>query len=160
MSIMGTSLAKFLNDYFSVEDLKDALSEIGELTTGTKIELIKRLMSQWEPHRRNRYDLLDHLDEEMLSYFCQDYKIDHKGNASTLKRRIKKEGLLGIGSKVNNSNQSSVTKEGLTDSKEIKKSPVKSFFSVRNIMIILSIGVAVTTILYNLTNIIEIFSKH
>ncbi len=96
----------------------------------------------------------------MLSLFCQAYKINHEGSVSTLKRRIKKEGLLDTDSQVNNSKQNSVTKEESKDIKDTKKSTNKSFFSIRNILIILSVGVAVTTILYNLTNIIEFFSKH
>lgn len=153
---MGISLVKFLNDYFGVEKLRDALCDIGELTTGTKIELIKRLMVQWEPHRRNVYELLDYLDEETLSLFCQDYKIDPDGNPSTLIRRIKKAGLLEANLKKSDSKPDPIVKNGI---KNVEK-PAKPFFSIRNILIILGAMATLTTILVNLTNIVTFLSSH
>lgn len=153
---MGISLAKLLNDYFGVNELKDALYDIGELTTGTKIELIKRLMAEWEPHRRNVYELLDYLDEEMLSLFCEDYRIDSDGNPSTLIRRIKKAGLLETNIKKSDFKPDPIVKN---ENKSAEK-PTKSFFSIRNILIILGATATVTTILVNLTNIVAFISKH
>lgn len=91
---MGITLSKFLNDYFGVDELKMALSDIGELTTGQKNVLIKRLIAQWEPHNRDKYDLLEYLDEDYLSDLCIDYNIDADGDENLLRRRIKKAKLL------------------------------------------------------------------
>ena len=175
---MGISLAKFLNDYFTVNELKYALSDIGELTTGTKVELVKRLVVQWEPHNRDKYDLLDYLDEYMLVNLCNDYNIDSDGEENLLKRRIKKARLLDGNSPRPSSmvddrlisNKKTFEKMGLgtdfkkaDDSKQnssTKDSTTKSFFSTRNILIILGVLATVTTILVNLTNIVEFFSKH
>lgn len=124
MQIMGLTLAKLLNDYFGIYELKDALSDIGELTTGTKVELVKRLVAQWEPHNRDKYDLLDYLDEDMLVNLCDDYNIDSDGDENLLKRRIKREKLLDSGplrpsSMVDDrliSNKKTFEKMGLVDS--------------------------------------------
>jgi hypothetical protein len=177
MQVMGIALAKYLNDYFTVSELKDALSNIGELTTGTKIELVKRLVAQWESHNRDKYDLLDFLDEDVLANLCDDYNIGSNGDENLLKRRIKKARLLDGNSPRPSSmvddrlisNKKTFEKMGLgTDFKKaddfkqnssIKYSTKKSFFSIRNILIILVLA-TVTTILVNLTNIVEFFSKH
>jgi len=181
---MGISVGKLLNDYFGTDELKYALSDIGELTTGTKAELIKRLVTQWEPHNRNKYDLLDYLDEDMLAQLCDDYNIDSDGDENLLKRRIKRARLLDGDSHRPSSmvddrllmNKKTFEKMGLVNAdskkgndsqqnssmkdKDIKKSTGKSFFGARNILIILGVLATITTILVNLTNIIEFFSKH
>jgi len=157
---MGLSIEDLLFDYFGLDDLKYALDKIGKPVSGTKPELVKRIIDNWESRNRYIYDLLDCMEREWLVTICKDFNIPSNGNKEVLKNRIKKEGLLDTDSKVMDSKQNSVTREESKDIRGIEKSHDKSFFSVRNILIILSIGVAVTTIMYNLTNIVEFFSKH
>jgi hypothetical protein len=42
---MTLSIKKLLTDYFSKEQVQDALREIGESTSGTKDELMNRLIT-------------------------------------------------------------------------------------------------------------------
>jgi len=55
---MGLSVKKLLDDYFSREQIQDALRDIGELTSGNKDELVQRLRNNWESHNRGIYELL------------------------------------------------------------------------------------------------------
>lgn len=113
-SSLGLSVKKLLSEYFSVEDLKDALYNIGESTYGTKDELVNRLASTWKLHNHDNYELLDYLDEEYLLIICTHYNLDDTpANESALKRRIRKARLLDSNStkKVKVQKDHSPTKE-------------------------------------------------
>ncbi len=93
---MGLDVKKLLCEYFSKEEVQDALRDIGESTTGTKEELVEELSKNWESFNRDKYELLDFIDEETLQQICYYYNLDTTpANHSTLKRRIKKADLLG-----------------------------------------------------------------
>lgn len=87
---MGLTFVKLLG-YFGVPELKDALRDINEIQTGTRLELAKRVHATWLTYNRKVEDLLDFLDVDVLTDICYDYQLGHKGNYETLKRRIKKE---------------------------------------------------------------------
>jgi len=53
---MDLSIKKLLNDYFSKEQLRDTLREIGEPASGNKDRLARRLRDHWEYHNRDIYD--------------------------------------------------------------------------------------------------------
>lgn len=92
---MSLPTRKLLLDYFTVEDLKDALADINERISGTKEQLISRLSKTWKEHNRNHYELLEFLDETSLQMICYYYNLDPiPTNDSTYIRRIKKAGLL------------------------------------------------------------------
>jgi len=92
---MGLPLEKLLGEYFTKEEVQNALWEIGERTTGTKEELVGDLIYNWDSHNRDNYDLLDFVEKETLENICYFYNLDgSKGNHSTLKKRIKKAKLL------------------------------------------------------------------
>jgi len=112
---MGLSVKKLLDEYFSKEDVQDALRDIGESTSGTKDELVQRLRSNWESHNRDIYELLDFTEEDSLHMICYHYRLDPTpADHGVLKRRIKKANLLGTGKKptahVNRSHDSFITK--------------------------------------------------
>ncbi|MGI0016443.1 MAG: hypothetical protein ACREBU_23730, partial [Nitrososphaera sp.] len=98
---MAISVKRLLEDYFYVEDLQDALDDIGESISGTKPELIKLLLGSWFEKNRTLKDLLDFLPDEALSDLCQDFNIDPIGEHDTLIRRILKSNVVqspsGIG---------------------------------------------------------------
>jgi hypothetical protein len=97
---MDLSIKKLLDDYFSKEQVQDTLRDIGETTSGNKDELIRRLRENWESHNRDIYELLDFTDIEYLEMICNDYNLNGtSGEAGSLKRRIKKVKLLGLGKK-------------------------------------------------------------
>jgi len=107
---MGLDVDKLLCEYFSKQDVQDALRDIGEPTTGTKEELVDELTENWESHNRDKYDLLDFTEEFVLQDICSHYNLDDTtADHSVLKRRIKKAKLLDSGgrsiksSKVDNS---------------------------------------------------------
>ena len=92
---MGLPIKKLLDEYFTKEQVQDALRDIGEPTSGNKDELIKRLRDNWESHRRDVYELLDFTDKDMLQMICYYYNLDATpAKFETLKRRIKKANLL------------------------------------------------------------------
>jgi len=93
---MGLSVKKLLDDYFSREQIQDALRDIGETTSGTKDELVQRLRNNWESHNRDIYELLDFTDKDSLEMICYYYNLDATpAKHDVLKRRIKKADLLG-----------------------------------------------------------------
>ena len=97
---MGLSVKKLLDEYFSKEDVQDALRDIGESTSGTKDELVQRLRSNWESHNRDIYELLDFTEEDSLHMICYHYRLDPTpADHGVLKRRIKKANLLGSSGK-------------------------------------------------------------
>ena len=97
---MGLSVKKLLDDYFSKEQVQDALGDIGEPTSGTKDELVRRLLNNWESHNRDIYKLLDFTDKDSLQMICYFYALDAtSAKHDVLMRRIKKANLLGSGSK-------------------------------------------------------------
>jgi len=97
---MGLPLEKLLGEYFTKEEVQDALRDIGEPTTGTKEELVGDLIYNWHSHNRDKYDLLDFIEKEILRDICYNYNLDAtEGSHATLKRRIEKANLLGNGSK-------------------------------------------------------------
>ena len=92
---MGLSVRKLLSDYFTVEDLKDALSDINEPVSGTKDQLIGRLIRTWKEHNRGNYELFDYLDKTSLQMICYYYNLDPTpGSIDTYIRRIKRADLL------------------------------------------------------------------
>lgn len=91
---MRISLREFLGKYFTIDELKDSLDDIGEVLSGTKDELVERLAIKWLQYR-NVYDLLDFLDEEKLIAICYHFDIQYSSDShNALKSRIRKSGLL------------------------------------------------------------------
>ncbi len=96
---MGLSVTKLLNDYFSVDDLKDVLNDIGEPVSGTKDQLVKRVRTNWKSHNRDNYELLEFLDEDSLYMICHYYNIDTTSTSVPgLRNSIKKYGVLNSNS--------------------------------------------------------------
>ena len=77
--------------YFSKEELQFHLSTINEVQSGTREELIERLLAEWPTHNKNWEKLLDYLNKPTLSQICRDYSIEHHGDRGQLVRRLKKE---------------------------------------------------------------------
>lgn len=93
--LLGLSVKKLLYEYFSVEDLKDALDDIGEVISGNKDELVNRLSTKWKSHDRDYYDLFDFLGPDVLQMICYHYSLDAtKASHGTLKKRIRKAKLF------------------------------------------------------------------
>ena len=115
---MSLPIKKLLQEYFSVNDLKDVLNDIGEPVSGTKNQLIKRIITNWKSHNRNNYELLEFLDETSLQMICYYYNI---GTSSTseigLRNSIKKAELLNSNShnNIRKSKQDSIQKNVLED---------------------------------------------
>jgi len=92
---MAISLYDFIQKYFEVPDLKDALGDLMESTSGNKNELVERLASEW-PKYRDVYDLLDFLDEDLLLAICYHFDIEFGSTTQgALKNRIKKAEIFG-----------------------------------------------------------------
>jgi len=87
---MGLTPLRLL-EYFTVDELKTLLSIINESQTGTRPELIERLMIEWPTHNKKWEGLLGYLDRPTLSRICEDYDIDHHGARDVLARRLGKE---------------------------------------------------------------------
>lgn len=97
---MGLDVKKLLCEYFSKEEVQDALRDIGEPTTGTKEELVEELSKNWKSHNRDKYELLDFTEEDVLQDICDHYNLDDTtADPGVFKRRIKKANLLGYGGK-------------------------------------------------------------
>ncbi|MGI0057428.1 MAG: SAP domain-containing protein, partial [Nitrosarchaeum sp.] len=73
---MGLTVEKLLCEYFSKEEVQDALRDIGEPTSGTKEELVEELRKNWESFNRDKYELLDFIDEETLQEICYYFNLD------------------------------------------------------------------------------------
>ena len=91
---MGLSVRTLLLRYFYLDEVKAALTDIGESTTGSKSQLAARLIATWESHNRDVYDVFEFLDVQTLRIICKDYGIDHIGDRITLLRRIRRSNLL------------------------------------------------------------------
>lgn len=90
MPFMGITFVRILS-YFGVDELRDALREIGEIQTGTRPELTKRVYTKWVTYNRKIEDLLDLLDKGTLADMCYDHNLDDKGSVDVLKKRITKD---------------------------------------------------------------------
>ena len=97
---MGISLHTLLDKYFYKEEIQNALEEIGVSFSGTKDELVDRLVKGWASHNRKNPDLLDFLSKQTLSEFAKDYGLDSSGSRSALVGRINKASLITVTSKV------------------------------------------------------------
>jgi len=92
---MAISTSDFLQKYFGVPELQDALGDLMESTTGNKNELVKRLTTEWAKYR-DVYNLLDFLDEDQLLVICYHFYIEFGSTShGALKNRIKKAEILG-----------------------------------------------------------------
>lgn len=92
---MGLPIKKLLLEYFAKEQVQDALRDIGELTTGTKEELVNNLVANWKSYNRDNYELLDFLDGDALQMICYHYNLDASdATEDTYIRRIRKAELL------------------------------------------------------------------
>ena len=91
---MALNLRKFLDKYFSREDLQDALESISEPYSASKNELISRLIENWISYRRKWSDILDYADDDAIEDICDDYGLDSIGDRDLLIRRIKRAGIL------------------------------------------------------------------
>lgn len=87
---MGLTVRRLL-DYFSVDDLQFLLSEINESQTGSRQELIERLIIEWSAHNKKWEYFLDYFDVVVLRQICNEYQLDKTGTRDLLIRRIKKE---------------------------------------------------------------------
>lgn len=91
---MTISVKRLLDSYYSVDDLKDALADIGEPMTGTKDVLINRIILEWPEHNMDLKDLLEYMAPDALEAFCQFYKLDDSGTDETLIRRVVKSNVV------------------------------------------------------------------
>ncbi|MGI9566584.1 MAG: hypothetical protein ACR2LL_06175 [Nitrosopumilus sp.] len=73
---MKLSVKKLLDDYFSKEQIRDALRELGDPASGNKDRLARRLRDNWESHNRDIYELLNFTDVDSLEMICHHYKLD------------------------------------------------------------------------------------
>ncbi|WP_316504551.1 hypothetical protein [Nitrosopumilus sp.] len=73
---MKLSVKKLLDDYFSKEQIRDALRELGDPASGNKDRLARRLHDNWESHNRDIYELLNFTDVDSLEMICHHYKLD------------------------------------------------------------------------------------
>lgn len=98
---MWLSIKKLLTEYFSKEQVQDALRDIGESITGTKEELVNNLAIKWKTYNRDNYDLLEFIDEPELQMICYYYNLDASDTSEeTYRRRIKKAKLLESSTKI------------------------------------------------------------
>lgn len=91
---MGLGARTLLQRYFYLDEVKAALADIGESSSGSKSQLVGRLIATWESHNRNFFDLLDFLDVQTLRVICKDYGLDYRGDRPTVLRRIRRANLL------------------------------------------------------------------
>jgi len=91
---MGLSAKVLLERYFYLEEVKAALSDIGEPLTGSKPQLIGRLIASWESHNRDLYGLFDFLYTDALRTICKDYGLEFHGDRTALLRRIRRAELI------------------------------------------------------------------
>ena len=98
---MGISPENFLNRYFTSEQLKAPLSDIGFSVGGTKSERIKRIVENWTVHNRDWYELLDFLDWGELIQICDDFNISYSkyNKEETLCSKIENEQVLNFRNK-------------------------------------------------------------
>ena len=133
---MGLDVEKLLCEYFSKEEVQDALESIGEPITGTKEELVEELSKNWESHNRDKYELLDYTEEDTLQDICDHYNLDDTpADHGVLKRRIKKANLLSPTGKpkptahVDRSHDSFITKPKITKEDNSQVTDVHFHFS-------------------------------
>lgn len=93
---MGISPKKFLDRYFTSEQLKEPLDDIGLSVGGTKKERIERIVENWTTHHRNWYDLLEFLDWGKLSKVCDEFGISYSeyNTEETLRDKIEDEQVI------------------------------------------------------------------
>ena len=97
---MDLSIKKLLDDYFSKEQVRDALREIGEPASGNKDRWSRRGRDHWEYHNRDIYELLDFADVDSLEMICHHYKLDATfKEKDTWKGKIEKAGSFNKASK-------------------------------------------------------------
>ena len=97
---MELSVKKLLDNYFSKEQIRDALRERGESASGNKNRLARRLHDYWEFHNLNIYELLNFSDVDSLEMICHHYKLDvMPKEKDALKERIEKANLLVLDKK-------------------------------------------------------------
>jgi hypothetical protein len=97
---MELSVKKLLDDYFSKEQVRDALREIGAPTSRNKDRLARRLRDHWKSHNRDIYELLDFTDIDSLEMICHHYKLDATfKEKDTLKGKMEKANLLVLDKK-------------------------------------------------------------
>ena len=97
---MELSVKKLLNDYFSKEQIRDTLRDIGEPASGNKDRLARRLRDHWKSHNRDIYELQYFADLDSLEMICHHYKLDATfKEKDTLKGRIEKANLLVLDKK-------------------------------------------------------------
>ena len=97
---MELSVKKLLDDYFSKEQIRDALRDIGESASGNKDRLARCLRDHWESQNPDIYELLDFTDIDSLEMICHHYKLDATfKEKDALKGRIEKGNLLVLDKK-------------------------------------------------------------
>jgi len=97
---MGLSIKRLLDNYFSKEQIRDALRDIGEPASGNKDRLGRRLRDYCESQNRNIYELLDFTNISSLEMICHHYKLDATfKEKDALKGKIEKANLLVLDKK-------------------------------------------------------------
>jgi hypothetical protein len=91
---LAIAVKRLLDSYFTTDDLKNALYDIGEPVTESKDTLINRLIQVWPEHKKGLKDLLGYLSPQALVAMCQFYKLDDTGNEEALIKRIVKSGII------------------------------------------------------------------
>ena len=93
---MGIRVEKFLEKYYSNDQLKDVLDAIGLALGGNKKELIDRIIYNWDSYNRDWYELPHYLDWDKLSLICDDFSIPYSDYAKkeTLCNKIEENRVL------------------------------------------------------------------
>ena len=89
-----------LDGYFSKEQVREALREIGAPASRNKDRLARQLRDHWGIHNRDIYELLDFTDIDSLEMICHHYKLDVTfKEKDALKATIEKANLLVLDKK-------------------------------------------------------------
>jgi len=96
LMIMGIRVEDFLNRYFTSDQLKEILDDMGLSLGGTKKDRIDRIIDNWSQHNRDWYELLDFLEWGILAKICDDFNIPYSNYAKeeTLSNKIEDNRVL------------------------------------------------------------------
>lgn len=94
--IMGISIEDFLYEYCGIDELKEALDEIGIPAGRTKDERVQKILDNWAARRRKWVDLLNYPGWDDLAKLCDDFKITYydDDDEDELIKKIKKYKIL------------------------------------------------------------------
>ncbi len=134
---MGLTPPRLL-DYFTKDELKFVLSTINEIQSGTREELIERLLVEWPAHNKKWWDLLQFLAKTTMSQICKDYNLGHAGLRNSLEKRIRWE--------LRSQTKNKVEKDSKQPSHPPEISPYKFLYHPHNRRDWSKVGVIVTIV--------------